>query len=186
MKKFLLTILAAAAALSAPAELQLAKDGETAYTIIYDFPGDVLLDPAVRDLAATLSEITGAEFKVAEKADGPKIFVGVTAPGDTAPFASRERRIRSVGNDLYIYGDYRYGTAGAVYNFLREFCGCRWYTATGDKRIPKNPDLKFDAIDYRHVPSFKSIEHGHKGAFAANNPDIRDWVRRNNSFLMPD
>ena len=30
----------------------LAKQGRTTYTIVYDFSGDVLLDPAVRDLAA--------------------------------------------------------------------------------------------------------------------------------------
>ena len=164
----------------------LAKQGKTTYTIVYEFSGDVLLDPAVRDLAATLEEITGAKFPVAPKTTGNGIYIGVAAPGDQDKFASRERRIKSVGKDLYIYGDYRYGVAGAIYNFLREFCGCRWYTMTGDKRIPKDPNLGFPAIDYRHVPSFKSLEHGHKGAFAANNPDIRDWVRRNNSFLMPD
>ena len=166
--------------------ITLAKNGRTNCTIVYEFSGDVLLDPAVRDLAATLEEITGAKFPIAPKANGAGIYIGVAAPGDKDAFASRERRIKSVGNDLYIYGDYRYGTAGAIYNFLREFCGCRWYTATGDRCIPKTDELQFAAIDYRHVPSFKSIEHGSKDVFSARNPDIRDWVRRNNSFLMPN
>ena len=108
------------------AKITLAKDGKTEYTIIHEFKGDTLLDPSVRDLAATLQEITGAEFPVKSESDGPKIYIGKTAPGDDAPFQSRERRIKSVGNDLYIYGDYRYGTAGAIYNFLSKFCGCRW------------------------------------------------------------
>ena len=186
MKKFLFLLFAVAAAISARAELRLAKDGTTKYTIIYKYSGDVLLDPAVRDLAATLREITGAEFPVAEEAAGPKIFIGVAAPDDDTPCASRERRIRSVGADLYIYGDRPYGTVGAIYNFLTKFCGCRWYTATGDKRIPKNPDLCLDAIDYRHVPSFKSLEHGSRWGSAVRTPEIRAWVRRNNSFLMPN
>jgi hypothetical protein len=196
MKKIVATMFTAAAAAvvmtgcccqeTAPQPLTLAENGATKYTIIYKPSGDLLVDPAVKDLAATLREITGAKFEIAEKADGPKIFIGVTAPGDDAPIASRERRIKSVGDDLYIYGDYRYGTAGAIYNFLREFCGCRWYTATGDKRIPKNPDLKFDAIDYKHIPSFKSLEHGSRWGDAVRNPEIRAWVRRNNSFLMPN
>jgi len=164
----------------------LAADGKSDCTIVYEYSGDVLLDPAVRDLAATLTEITGAEFPVGKPAAGAKIFIGVTPPGERDMYASRERRIKSVGRDLYICGDYRYGVAGAIYNFLRDFCGCRWYTATGDRRIPKNPNLRFPAIDYRHVPSFKSIEHGDKEIFSANTPDIRDWVRRNNSFLMPN
>ena len=193
MKKLVATMLSAATAAvitgcatTAPSEVALAQNGKTNYTIVYKFSGDALLDPAVRDLAATLKAITGAEFPVAEKADGKRIFIGVTAPGDKTPCASRERRIKSVGSDLYIYGDYRYGTAGAIYNFLTKFCGCRWYTATGDKRIPKNPDLKFVDIDYRHVPSFKSLEHGSRWIAAVKTPDIRDWVRRNNSFLMPN
>ena len=187
MKKFLLCTLVIAAAVAARAELVLARDGKTDHTIIYDFGNkDVLLDPAVRDLANTLKEITGAEFPIKTQADGPCIYIGRTAPGDTAEFQSRERRIKSVGKDLYIYGDYRYGTAGAIYNFLTQFCGCRWYTATGDKKIPKQSTLKFDDINYSHVPSFKSLEHGGKHAGAVRNPEIRDWVRRNNSFLMPN
>ena len=31
----------------------LAKQGKTTYTIVYEFSGDLLLEPAVRDLAAT-------------------------------------------------------------------------------------------------------------------------------------
>jgi len=172
---------------SAAEPLVLAENGRTRHTIIYDLgKADPLLDPVVRDLAATLKEITGAEFPVAAQAAGPKIFIGAIPPGDTADFAPRERRIKSVGNDLYLYGDHRHGTSGAVYNFLVKFCGCRWYTATGDRRIPKNPDLKFAAIDYRHVPSFKSIEHGARYDEVRLMPAIRNWVRRNNAFLMPD
>ena len=167
-------------------QLALAKDGKTEYTIIYEFKGDTLLDPSVRDLAATLKEITGAEFPVKAEAAGPKIYIGKTAPGDTAAFQSRERRIKNAGRDLYIYGDYRFGTAAAIYNFLTKFCGCRWYTASGVNRIPKNPNLSFQSIDYSHVPSFKSLEHGSRSRAAEFTTEIRDWVRRNNSFLMPN
>ena len=76
MKKFLLLALTVAATLAVRAEIALAKNGETNYTIVYKFSKDVLLDPAVRDLAATLKAITGAEFPIAEQADGPKIFIG--------------------------------------------------------------------------------------------------------------
>ena len=121
MKRFM--ILAAAAATLAGCSVgdgpvELARAGKTDYTIIYEFTGDVLLDPAVKDLADTLKEITGAEFPVKTQAAGPKIYIGKRAPGDASDFQSRERRIKSVGKDLYIYGDYRYGTAGAIYNFL--------------------------------------------------------------------
>ena len=120
MKKMLIAAaLATAAALGFAGELKLASGGRTDYTIVYKPSGDVLLDPAVKDLSATLREITGATFPVKEDADGPKIFIGKRAPGDDAEFKSRERRIRSVGNDLYIYGDYRYGTVGTIYKIGR-------------------------------------------------------------------
>ena len=186
--KRLFVIVAALAAFAAPAaELVLAENGKTGYTIVYDFGRrDPLLDPVVRDLADTLKEITGAEFPVAPRTDGPGIYIGKVPPGDKADFAARERRIKAVGRDLHIYGDHRHGTSGAVYDFLTKFCGCRWYTMTGDKRIPKQPTLKFAAIDYRHVPSFKSIEHGSRYDELRLMPAIRNWVRRNNSYLMPD
>ena len=177
---------AAEAADGAAAPLVLAENGKTEYTIVYDFgKKDVLLDPVVRDLADTLHEITGAEFPVKPQTNGPAIRIGEIPPGDRVEFAARERRIKSVGRDLYIYGDHRHGTAGAVYNFLTEFCNCRWYTMTGDQRIPQQPTLSFPAIDYRHVPSFKSIEHGSRYDELCAIPDIRNWVRRNNSYLMP-
>ena len=177
----------ALAAFAAPEELVLAENGRTDYTIVYDLDrGDALLDPVVRDLADTLKEITGAEFPIGPRTDGPGIYVGKVPPGEKPEFSARERRIKSVGRNLYIYGDHRHGTSGAVYNFLFEFCGCRWYTMTGDKRIPKRTTLKFAAIDCRHVPSFKSIEHGARYDEVRLMPGIRNWVRRNNGYLMPD
>ena len=122
MKKTFVSLLLTVAAFALFAEVRLAENGKTKYTIIHEFKGDALLDPAVRDLADTLHEITGAEFPVKAESSGPKIFIGKCAPGDKADFRSRERRIKSVGDDLYIYGDYRYGTVGAIYNFLTKFC----------------------------------------------------------------
>ena len=56
MKKLLISLCLAAAALTLCAELRLAEDGKTKYTIIYRKSGDVLLDAAVQDLAASLLE----------------------------------------------------------------------------------------------------------------------------------
>ena len=68
MKKIVASMLGAAAAVvmtgcatTEPTEVALAQGGKTNYTIVYKFSGDLLLDPAVRDLSATLEEITGAK-----------------------------------------------------------------------------------------------------------------------------
>ena len=57
MKKSIMLTAAAvtlAGCLASGDQLLLAEAGKSKYTIIYEFKGDVLLDPAVRDLADTL------------------------------------------------------------------------------------------------------------------------------------
>ena len=164
MKRFFTIIaLCCAAAALAGGRLVIAKDGKSDYTIAYDAENkDPVFRATLDDLSEFLREITGANIPLAYQASGPRIFVGKRAPGDDKPFTGvRERRIISVGNDLYLYGDGLFGTVGAVYDFLEKFCGCRWFGPwNGDTFVPKKPTLEFDPIDYRHAPSFYSLELG--------------------------
>ena len=184
-----LAVLLAAAAAAAGDRLVLAQDGRSSYTIRYDADNkDPVFRAALRDLSEHLYFITGANIPLAYQASGPKIVVGKRAPGDDAPFSGvRERRIKSVGPDLYIYGDGRFGTIGAVYDFLEKFCGCRWFGPwDGDNFIPKKPTLIFDPIDYKHAPSFYSLELGGTWPLARKHPGIVNWLRRNRCFHQPD
>ena len=183
---WLLAVLAAWVSVAA-SELTLAEGGKTAYTIVSlaDQPADY--QSAVWDLRAYLSKITGATFKpVTKDANGPRIYVGKRAPGDDAPFTGvRERRIKSVGDDIYIYGDGLFGTVGAVYDFLEKFCGCRWFGPwDGDTFIPSKPTLKFDSLDYKHAPSFYSLEFGGPWQSARLHKGVKNYLRRNRSFLQ--
>ncbi|MBQ6352119.1 MAG: DUF4838 domain-containing protein, partial [Lentisphaeria bacterium] len=189
--KHLFTFFASAlllAAAGAGEKLVLAKDGKSNYTIGYDTENrDPVFRAALKDLSGYLREITGASVPLAYQAGGPRIHVGTRAPGDDAPFTGvRERRIKSVGKDLYIYGDGRFGTIGAVYDFLEKFCGCRWFGPwPGDTFVPKKPTLEFDAIDYKHAPSFHSLELGGPWPLARVHTGIQDYLRRNRCFLQP-
>ena len=189
MKRFLLLFAAAFAfACGAGEKLTLAENGKSTYTIGYDAENkDPVFRAALKDLSGHLRQITGAYIPLAWQAGGPRIIVGKRAPGDEAPFTGvRERRIRSVGKDIYIYGDGRFGTIGAVYDFLEKFCGCRWFGPwEGDTFIPAKPTLAFDPIDYRHAPSFHSLELGAAWPAARHHPGIRDYLRRNRCFLQP-
>ena len=113
----------------AEAKLVIARDGKSTYTIAYDAEDkDPVYRAALKDLSEHLRAITGAHIPLAYQSGGPRIVVGKRAPGDDAPFSGvRERRIKSVGSDIYIYGDGKFGTVGAVYDFLEKFCGCRWF-----------------------------------------------------------
>ena len=189
--KNLFTIIALlfAAAVFADGRLVIAKDGKSTYTIGYDTDNhDPVYRAALDDLKEHLRAITGANIPLAYQSGGPRIIVGKRAPGDDAPFTGvRERRIKSIGGDIYIYGDGRFGTVGAVYDFLEKFCGCRWFGPwDGDTFIPKAPTLELDPIDYKHSPSFYSLELGGPWPSARKHPGVRNWLRRNRCFLQPN
>ena len=191
MKQLFMICAAAFALCASGAEggITLAKDGKSPYTIAYDTDNqNPVFRAALKDLSNYLREITGANIPLAYQSGGPRIFVGKRAPGDDKPFTGvRERRIRSVGSDLYIYGDGLFGTVGAVYDFLEKFCGCRWFGPwKGDTFVPKKPTLEFDPIDYRHAPSFYSLELGDAWPIARQHPGIQNYLRRNRCFLQPN
>ena len=191
MQKRLFTIIALLLAVAAFADgkLVIARDGKSDYTIAYDAENkDPVYRAALKDLSDYLREITGANIPLAYQASGPRIVVGTRAPGDDAPFSGvRERRIKSVGSDIYIYGDGKFGTVGAVYDFLEKFCGCRWFGPwDGDTFVPKKPTLEFGSVDYRHAPSFYSLELGDAWPLARQHPGIQNYLRRNRCFLQPN
>ena len=189
--KRLFTIIAAlsAAAALAGGKLAIAKDGKSSYTIGYDADNkDPVFRAALADLSGHLHDITGANIPLAYQSGGPRILVGIRAPGDDKPFTGvRERRIKSIGSDIYIYGDGRFGTIGAVYDFLEKFCGCRWFGPwEGDTFIPRKSTLELAPIDYRHVPSFHSLELGGPWSAARKHPGVQNYLRRNRCFLQPN
>ncbi len=169
--------------------LTLASGGKSAYTILYNMDkGDGITNAAVKDLSDHLRQMTGAEFPLGEAPEGgARIIVGQRAPGDDGPFNGvRERRIKSVGKDIYIYGDGQFGTIGAIYDFLEKFCGCRWFGPwDGDTFIPKKATLELESMDYRHAPSFYSLELGGAWPAARKIEGIKNYLRRNRCFLMP-
>lgn len=170
-----------------PAELVLAEAGKTPYVIVVPDNQNEDEAAATADLQRFLSEITGAKFTTASSRpeDGsPAIFPGVRAPGDDRPLAPRERRVRSVGKDIYLYGDPPFGNAFAVYDFLEKFLNCRWYSAWGDMRIPRDPSPKLKPLDLSVIPSFDTFEAGSRNLLMENNPRVADFFRRNRSFMM--
>ena len=184
MNKISFLLLAIAAALPLAAELKLAKNGRTDYAIVPPENPSKIESQAVADLAEYLKRSTGAEFKVAADAPSPRIVVGRRAPGDEKPLQLRERRIKSSGNDLYLYGGGTYGTAFAVYDFLDRFVGCRWVSLWGDEYVPKHPVLAIGEPDIEFLPSFAAVAAGNYWSLVEQHPGIRAFLRRNRIFPM--
>ena len=100
-------------------------------------------------------------------AEGRQVAVGgrpaVFHVGDTAfarakglapdSFKDEEWCIKSFGRDVVLAGGGTRGTLYAVYHFLEDDCGVRWWM-DGDEDVPPAKPLKFAALDRRGKPFF--------------------------------
>ena len=143
--------------------VDLARDGEALMPIISD--GSEGIQGAVADLKSYLDAATGGEFTLLGPDDaheGPAIYVGPThyLPRETDATRSRWMlsqivQIQTRDGSLYITGGGVEGAGFAVYAFLEDLCGFRFFHpgALGT-HLPELPDLSFDELAVRQVPSF--------------------------------
>jgi hypothetical protein len=137
---------------------------------------------AAEELASFLKQVTGAEISIAAKpADGPaRLLVGPDAAKLADPGFSIEGLgaegivIRTVGNDLILAGGRPRGTLYAVYTFLEDHVGCRWW-APGASTIPSRQTLAFDKLDVKYIPLLEYREPFWFSGFDG------DWAARNKS-----
>ena len=119
---------------------------------------------AACELASYLKRVTGAEFRIVSEAEAsaasPRIFVGecnavkARIPGfDWNSLGDEGILIKTVGSDLILAGGRPRGTLNAVYSFLEDTVGCRWWTAASEF-IPSRPTLKIGKQDRVYVPPF--------------------------------
>src|SRR4030095_4872318 len=119
---------------------------------------------AVRELAAALLQITGAEFKVtkvAEEVPDRAIIVGPGAVAakyfpdlNVATLGAEELVMRVRGEKLLLAGGRPRGTLYAVNRFLQEQCGGRWWTPWATN-LPNRKDLEVAEVDVREKPAFE-------------------------------
>ncbi len=137
---------------------------------------------AAQELASFLKQVTGADFEVKAAAsdDRPGLLVGPDAAKLADPSFSTEGLgaegliIRTANNDLILAGGRPRGTLYAVYTFLEDHVGCRWW-APGASTIPKKPSLAFDKLDVQYVPPLEYREPFWFSGFDG------DWAARNKS-----
>ncbi len=137
---------------------------------------------AATELAGFLRQITGATFEIqAPPAAGQsRLLVGpgaaksATADFSTNGLGSDGIVIRTVGDDLILAGGRPRGTLYAVYTFLEENIGCRWWSSKAST-IPIKPTLRIERLNVRYVPPLEYRETFWFDAFNG------DWAVRNKS-----
>ncbi|NLC59405.1 MAG: DUF4838 domain-containing protein [Armatimonadetes bacterium] len=169
-------LLAAAAGQAAPAEsLVLARDGESAYTIVVARDAIAPEKTAATELQSFLKQVTGVELPIRREEEVPErarqIVVGPSARFRAlAPGVSLEGLghdgivIRTVGRNLLLAGGRPRGTLYAVYTFLEDVVGCRWWTSR-ESTIPRRPTLTVPPQNIRYVPRLICREAFYRDAF---------------------
>lgn len=155
--------------------LQLSEDATTAYVITL---ADDAIPPehtAASELQHYLEIVTGATFTIRPEKEVPadtlQIVVGPSArfrasfpdidpeslPGDSI-------LIKTKGQHLYLAGGRPRGTLYAVYTFLEDVVGCRWWTST-EEYVPVAPSLVIPPLDVAYTPQLMYREAFYRDAF---------------------
>ncbi len=129
---------------------------------------------AARQLGLYIYKMTGESSEIttaAPKNGDPAIFVGINAIEgnggiEIGKLKSEEWYVRSIPEGLLLMGEGPTGTLYAVYHYLEDVCGVRWWTPW-DEYVPKVKTLKLNNLNLHGVPSFKIREiyatYGHDG-----------------------
>jgi hypothetical protein len=173
----LILLLSASAGLSA---VTISQDGQAKAVIVIAAEAPEPEQHAAKELAVFLGQITGATFELAsrERPDVSCLFVGSAAAKQTDQRFSTEGLgaegivIRTIDDDLILAGGEPRGTLYAVYTFLEDQLGCRWWSST-ESTIPKRPTLSVDGVNVRYVPPLE-----YRSAFWFDAFD-GDWAVRN-------
>ncbi len=153
---------AASPAFAAERTLPLASRGATDYRIVISARATAAERTAADTLAEYLYRISGAVFPVVtdDEAETQKeLVVGVTARESAAPidrsgFDDDSVLIRTVGDKIFFTGGEKRGALYAVYTFLEDRLGCRWFTHDLTV-VPETDELTVSATDFYYEPCFK-------------------------------
>jgi hypothetical protein len=173
-------IVAGTATARLEAAVRIAKDGRSLARIVVAADASETERFAAEELALFLHIVTGADFPVGADPEpaGSRLLVGpgaarlAGAGNDPADLASEEIAVRTSGNDLVLTGGGPRGTLYAVYAFLEDVVGCRWWTGTAS-RMPWKPSLSVGDIRIRFKPP---LEYREPFWFVAFDPV---WSARN-------
>jgi hypothetical protein len=170
-------------ALSTPAlSINLSVGGHAKCTIVIASEATPAESFAAEELVDYLKQVTGATVPVAtedKKVTGPRIVIGPNHLSRSLlgrevvdQLGAEEFVIQTKGNDLLLVGGRPRGTPYAVYHFLDDIVGIRWW-APGATYIPKNPELRVDSLNIRYTPAF-----AYRDVFITTAWDP-DWAARN-------
>ncbi len=144
--------------------------GEPAWQIVVPGSPSPTEQTAAEELQSHIKLMTGEEFPILAETDtsiagGHVIYIGATAFADAVlekahpeSFQFDEIFIKSHNGNLVLTGHDRRGALYAVYTFLEEVCGFRWFTQEVT-RVPSVPAFSFpEDLLISYAPKIHSRE----------------------------
>jgi hypothetical protein len=159
----------------AEAAIRLADGGRSDYVIVLPAAADPVERTAASELQSHLAQATGARLEIRPEdqapADRPQIVLGQAArvrkllPAlDIKALGPDGVVLKTVGRDLVLCGRPPRGTLYAVYTFLEDVVGCRWWTSQ-ESFVPKKPTLLIPPQDTTYAPALWYREAYYRDAF---------------------
>jgi len=160
---FLILALASSFCCASGNMITLAKSSKANADIVLPQDATAPEKTAVNELADNLKQITGADFQISSAPDQrykTHIYIGQTRtvksmlPGFKWSTVKGDGIIiKTIGNDLILSGDRPRGTLYAVYTFLENYLGVRWWSPDSSY-VPTKSILKIKDIDIVYKPPF--------------------------------
>jgi hypothetical protein len=157
--------------------LTLTSGGTTLFTIVRASDATSSELNAADQLQSYLEDVTGVTVPIAEESavtvTAPQILVGAGArvksllpTQDWNALGHDGIVIKTVGNSLILAGGRPRGTLYAVFQFLENEVGCKWWTQTAST-IPSTPNLTIADQNVTYVPPFSYRENYSTGPMGA-------------------
>ena len=118
---------------------------------------------AAEELSRYIGRIVGKEIPIAAEGAMPSpnmhiIYIGASDFAARAgvgldAFAEEQWLIRTLGGNLILAGGGMRGTLYAVWHFLEDVCGVRWWTPY-EESTPSTPELAIGPLDMQGRPAF--------------------------------
>ena len=165
-----LLLLVPAAPCHADEPLTLAEDGRSPYRVVIAADARQPVPAVAEDFAVHFEKITGARLPIVSDdapMTGHEIIIGRGRRlDDLAVRIDRERLgpegyvvrtydDRRKGRHVLLVGGSERGTLNAVYTFLEDHLGCRWFTPEVTV-IPRRPTLSLNVVDVARRPPFEA------------------------------
>ncbi len=158
------------------ADVKLSENSRALAQIVLPDKPAVVEKTAARELKEHLDAMTGGDFKIVAFSErdnsAASIFVGDSPATREISGVSDFRKLgydaiamkSDGGKNIALCGHPERGTLYAVYTFLEDFGGVRWWSKD-ETHIPRKPDFSVGKFDVSYAPVFKLREALYKVGF---------------------